>query len=82
MSQDIENFYKLKAHLKRIAVKNKDEFETCVTWTPVAYVLEVKEKADGHTFLSVDGPTIFVIIDKAEGALREACKSWGYQYVE
>lgn len=82
MSQDIENFRKLKAHLKRIAAKNHDEFETCVTWTEKGYTLEVKETADGHTFLAVDGPVIFVVIDRAEGALREACESWGYAYVD
>ena len=82
MSQDIENFNKLKAHLRRVAAKNKDRFETCVTWTPKGYNLEVKETADGHTFLAVDGPTIFVIIDRAEAALPEACESWGYEYVQ
>lgn len=82
MSQDIENFRKLKAHLKRIAKRNEDEFDTCVTWTEKGYVLEVKEAANKHTFLTVWASDIFILIDRAEGALRAACAGWDYDYVE
>ena len=81
MSQDIENFRKLKEHINRVAKVNDDDFETVVTWDEGDFILEVSETSDWHSFLCVRGPTIFVVIDMAEGGLRAACEAWGYKYV-
>lgn len=82
MSQDIAEFVKFKAHVKRIAKKNRDDLKVTVTWDENGYALEIKETADGHVLLLAAGPTIFNVIDVAIGTLPSALEGWGYAYVD
>lgn len=80
MSDDIQKFKDFKAHMARIAKKNKDEFSVRMTWDERGFHLSVSETADSHVLLNTDGPTTFICIDKFYGELSEALAGWGYKY--
>jgi hypothetical protein len=77
----------LVKHLDRIAEANKDEFRYSIQieTTPqgaVLYSFDAREAADGHSFLCDNGDTPEFAAHYAHKHLKEACKSWGYKYVE
>ena len=79
-NEEIDLIKGFKAAMRAVARQNDDDFQVTITVDERGYHVEVIETADGHTFLTGDGPDIDSAIGVAYASLGAAASEWGYSF--
>lgn len=76
----------LIAQLERIARRANDNFSYDIELVPMkdGFYMEfvVSESADGHCIMGSTAPTMDGCASEIRKSLKQACKDWGYHYVD
>ncbi len=83
----MDQFKKILQQFQRIAKANKESFRFWIDVMPtplnLRLVLNVEEDTEQHCFFAVSGGSIDDLVTEiTQDDIKDACKYWGYEYVE